>query len=306
MNIIKHHGNYNRSRRTAAIKYIVVHYTGTQASALNNCKYFAGGDRQASADYFIDDSGVYEYNDPASGYYTWAVGDGAGKYGITNNNSINIEVVSDGREFSATEIDYLAELVRKLMVDYNVPESRVVRHYDASRKQCPKPYIAQAKWDALRARLTQGSTASWIWDAAKQKWWYRYANGSYPVNQWLCVGGKWYLFDKDGWMLTGWQLKDGDWYYLQADGAMLANGWAWINGQCYCFDVSGAMRKGFIQDGGKWYYCREDGSMVYNMWAQVPEWDNNWFYFYNDGSLATSTWIGNYHVDHNGVWDLSR
>ena len=65
MNIIKMHGSYNRSVRRGSIKYIVVHYTGTQASAKNNCAYFAGGDRQASADYFIDDNGIYEYNDPA-------------------------------------------------------------------------------------------------------------------------------------------------------------------------------------------------------------------------------------------------
>ena len=43
-------------------KYIVVHYVGAQSStALNNCKYFAGGDRQASAHYFVDDTSIWQW-----------------------------------------------------------------------------------------------------------------------------------------------------------------------------------------------------------------------------------------------------
>lgn len=305
MQINQYHGSYNRSLRTVAIKYICIHYTGTQASAKNNCIYFAGGNRNASADYFIDDTGIWEYNDPASCYYTWAVGDGGGKYGITNSNSINIEVVSDGRDFSEAEIVQCAELVQSLMAKYGVPASRVVRHYDASRKQCPKPYIAQAKWDSLHARLTQGSSASWIWDD-KGGWWYRHADGSWTANGWEWIDGAWYYFNADGYMCTGWLQLGATWYWLGSDGKMVANGWAWVNGRCYCFASDGSMRTGFIQDGGKWYYCRQDGSMVANMWAQVPEWDNNWFYFYADGSMASNTWIGNDHVNADGVWDYSR
>ena len=157
--ILKHHGKYNRTKKSGFYKYIVVHYTSTEASALNNCKYFAGGNRNASAHYFIDSSHIYEFLDPHD-YYAWSVGDGHGKYGITNSNSINIEVCRGNREFTDGEISRLAWLVQKLMKDFDIPSSRVVRHYDASRKQCPAYYVNASRWKALHAKITGGSTSS--------------------------------------------------------------------------------------------------------------------------------------------------
>jgi len=156
MQINQYHGSYNRSRRGVGIKYINIHYTSTTAPAINNCKYFAGGNRNASADYFVDDNGIWEYNDPASGYYTWAVGDGHGRYGITNSNSINIEVVNAGGAFSDKEIAYLCELVPYLMNKFGVSADHVMRHYDASRKHCPAYYVDNGRWSELRQKITNG------------------------------------------------------------------------------------------------------------------------------------------------------
>lgn len=159
--INKHHGSYNIfSRSKSAVKYIVVHYVGAGTSAvgnaLANCKYFAGGNRNASAHYFIDDGSIYEYADPAT-TGTWHVGDGKGKYGITNTNSIGIEVCNNGGAFTTAEIDRLTWLVQKLMGEYGVPASRVVRHYDASRKSCPLYYVQNpSAWTALHAQITAG------------------------------------------------------------------------------------------------------------------------------------------------------
>lgn len=158
MRINKHHGGFNLSRRNGSIQYICMHYTGGTGSALDNCKFFAGGDRQASADYFVDPDGtIWEYNDPGSGYYTWAVGDGGGRYGITNANSCHIEVVNTGGPYTEAQIQATAELVAHLRSRFGVPASRVVRHYDASRKRCPAYYVDQARWSALHARLTGGT-----------------------------------------------------------------------------------------------------------------------------------------------------
>lgn len=156
MQINQYHGSYNRSRRNVSIKYLNIHYTGGTGSAKNNCIYFSGGNRNASADYFVDDSGIWEYNDPASGYYTWAVGDGSGRYGITNSNSINVEVVNNGGAFSDQEIAYLCELVPYLMNKFGISASNVVRHYDASRKHCPEYYVDNGRWNELRQRITNG------------------------------------------------------------------------------------------------------------------------------------------------------
>lgn len=179
MKINKHHGSYNRQARTLAVKYIVVHYTGSgtskAGSALANCKYFAGGNRQASAHYFIDDSGIWEYADPET-YVTWHCGDGGGKYGITNANSIGIEVCMNGdKPFTAKELTYLKQLVVSLMKKFSVPASRVVRHYDASRKYCPYYYAKRpAEWEALRKTITGTSTA--VAASAKKTY-----SGTFPV-----------------------------------------------------------------------------------------------------------------------------
>lgn len=151
------------SRGKSGVKHIVVHYTGggkasDPTAARNNCIYFNGGNRNASADFFIDDSGIYRYNPDCKKYYSWHCGDGHGKYGVTNSASIGIEVVSSGAEFTKKETAQLAWLVKKLMKIYGVKASNVVRHYDASRKCCPAPYCGSAakdkKWKTLHKKLT--------------------------------------------------------------------------------------------------------------------------------------------------------
>lgn len=148
------------NRRTnKSVKYIAVHYTATEASAKNNCIYFSGGNRNASADYFIDrDGSIYKFNADCANYFTWHVGDGKGKYGITNANSIGIEVVSKGTEFTKAQKNSLRALVLAIMDDYGVKAENVVRHYDASRKICPKPYAGSKtkdkNWKALHAYIT--------------------------------------------------------------------------------------------------------------------------------------------------------
>ena len=153
-------------RRTGKkVKYIVVHYTGTKASAKNNCIYFGGGDRNASADYFIDKDGtIYKFNENCAKYYSWHCGDGKGKYGITNSNSIGIEVVSAGEKFTKDQIKSLKKLVNAIQSDYGVKDSNVVRHYDASHKLCPAPYCRtdkkDKKWKELWKTITSSTTSN--------------------------------------------------------------------------------------------------------------------------------------------------
>ena len=162
--IAKKHGNFNRSPHYGSYKYIVVHYTGSGTSkkgaAKANCIYFGGGNRNASAHYFVDDGSIYEYLDP-SVYYSWHCGDGKGKYGITNANSIGIEVCINGdNPYTDKEIARVTWLVQYLMKKYNIKASNVVRHYDASRKMCPYYYAKRAdKWTALHKKLVGTSTS---------------------------------------------------------------------------------------------------------------------------------------------------
>lgn len=162
--INQYHGGYNIQKRNTTVKYIVVHYVGAGSSAagsaLANCKYFASGNRNASAHYFIDDAYIYEYANPST-YATWHCGDGRGRYGITNQNSIGIEVCNNGGPYTSAEIDRLTFLVQKLMKQFNVNADHVVRHYDASRKQCPLYYVQNAaEWTKLHSQITGGKVTN--------------------------------------------------------------------------------------------------------------------------------------------------
>ncbi len=130
---------YNFSVRGEPIRYIVIHDTGNPsagADARAHFNYFNSANRSSSADIFIDDDECWVVNDYHK-YYSWHCGDGQGKYGITNSNSVGIEmcVNSDGNYEMAFR--NTVDVARKLMEELNIPLDRVVRHYDASRKNCP-------------------------------------------------------------------------------------------------------------------------------------------------------------------------
>ena len=138
LEIQKQISKYNYSSRNGKeIKYIVIHYTGNKGdTAKNNVNYFCGGNRNASAHYFVDDNSIWQCVEDNNA--SWHCGDGKGKNGITNANSIGIEQCcqKDGTVSETTEANCV-ELTKYLMEKYNISTTNVVRHYDASGKICP-------------------------------------------------------------------------------------------------------------------------------------------------------------------------
>ena len=148
--------------RSRAIDRIVVHFTATLASARNNATYFARNEGQgASAHYFVDDITPEIYQSVAEGDTAWHAGDWQ-----MNCRAVGIEVVSAGEDFSATEVEKLGWLVRKLMAKYGIGASGVIRHYDVTGKLCPAPYVAASKWAALKAAITGGVVSGGTTSAA--------------------------------------------------------------------------------------------------------------------------------------------
>ena len=96
---------------------------------------------------------------------------------------------------------------------------------------------------------------SGTWQREQNGWWYRKADGSYPVNDWLKDGESWYYFNQDGYMKTGWFQYDGIWYYLEENGA--ATGWKEIDHEWYYFDPTGRMYTNYYIDDR--YFVGEDG-----------------------------------------------
>ena len=160
LGITRRISKYNfSSRKGNSIKYIVLHYTGNkQDSAEGNANYFNGGDRNASAHYFVDNNSIYQVVEESNA--AWSVGDGYGRYGITNYNSINIEMCTSGNYNVSEETENNAiDLVKTLMAKYGVSIDRVVRHYDASRKVCPNWSDNNwSRWSNFKNKLTNNAT----------------------------------------------------------------------------------------------------------------------------------------------------
>lgn len=126
------------SRKGTSIKYIVIHDTGNTskgADANAHFSFFNSTDRQSSAHYFVDDTQVLKIIKDSD--KAWHCGDGNGKYGITNENSLGIEICINMNGNFNIAFDKAAELTSFLMKKYNITLENVVRHYDASRKICP-------------------------------------------------------------------------------------------------------------------------------------------------------------------------
>lgn len=139
--------NFTKGRNGNSIKYIVIHDTGNEnptATAMAHFNYFDSRYVGASAHYFVDEKEILQIIEDLN--TSWHCGDGKGKYGITNQNSIGIEIcINDGNY--AMEINRTVELTKYLMNKYNIPIENVVRHYDASRKLCPAK-LSSNNWKA--------------------------------------------------------------------------------------------------------------------------------------------------------------
>lgn len=140
--------NFSSRGKNPKILYLVIHDTGNTAAganALNHRNYVGTNSRKASAHYFVDDHSIVQF--VGDSFAAHAVGDGHGRYGITNQNSLNAEMCinSDGN-YNKTYKNTV-ELTKNLMKKFNIPIDRVVRHYDASKKNCPG-HMSRLSWKA--------------------------------------------------------------------------------------------------------------------------------------------------------------
>lgn len=123
------------------------------------------------------------------------------------------------------------------------------------------------------------------WNSKGGRWWYSPdpTNKTYYRSEWKLIDNKWYLFDSDGWCVTGWVYyqtykdKKDIWYYLDPTGCDMAIGWKQVNGKWYYFNSDGEMQTGWIKDNGKDYLLYSTGEMV-----------------------CSCNYVG-YHFDENGV-----
>lgn len=158
-------------------EYIVLHYYGALGTAKAVANYFATTLRQASAQYSLDEGEII-YQSVEDHDIAWHCGT-SGKYKhpkCRNSNSIGIEIrphklsaatkfASDKDWYFKPEVEAKVEdFVRYLMAKYKIPASNVLRHYDVTGKQCPRPYqgtdintyyknSGNAMWELFKKKL---------------------------------------------------------------------------------------------------------------------------------------------------------
>lgn len=154
--------NYRKGREFP-INWICLHFTsGNGDTAQNNADYFAReGGLNASAHYFVDTERIVQsVKDSDTAWHCGKERGGSYYNDCRNANSIGIEMCSVIRNgvyvIPEATMQNAAKLTRALMAKYHVPVSRVCRHYDVTRKNCPEPWIRNPQlWEKFKTMLTE-------------------------------------------------------------------------------------------------------------------------------------------------------
>lgn len=130
--------------------YVIIHETDNWAKGANaraHANAMKNGNLAGTVHYYVDSQDCYQTLEHQDG--AWAVGDGKGKYGITNKNSINIEICVNPESNYYVAVDRAAQLAAMLLNQYGWDTSHLKRHYDASRKHCPRRILDEGLWDSF-------------------------------------------------------------------------------------------------------------------------------------------------------------
>lgn len=122
------------------------------------------------------------------------------------------------------------------------------------------------------------ASAKWIKDSKNNWSWLE--NESKAIG-WKEIDKKWYYFNNDGIMNTGWLNYNGNWYNL-SDSGQMDIGWKKIDGKWYHFNEDGTMSIGWINDNGTWYFTNYTGEMETGTLGI----DGKVYNFSNDGALV--------------------
>ena len=153
-----HRGGVKKWRRRQShekIEWIVVHYTGmvaTQGNPDTAARAIARSSRSASTHYLVGDHVVQLLPVKYAAYHVGAKDDGK-LIPCYNGNSIGVDLCECKMDCSSGSVScndwYFtpqtlangARLIAYLAQEYNIPTDHIVRHYDVTRKRCPRPFV---------------------------------------------------------------------------------------------------------------------------------------------------------------------
>ena len=148
-------------------KYIVIHETDNfsiGADAKRHASAQAAGNLETSVHFYVGSDGIWQAAEIGDG--TYAIGkEYGGEHRIKdaeNRNTINVEICvnEDGDYQKAWE--YAKDLVKYLMGETGIPAERVIRHFDAKGKYCPRkiPSLIAVEFSPYTVMLSRSGKAS--------------------------------------------------------------------------------------------------------------------------------------------------
>ncbi len=145
-------------------KYIVIHETDNfsqGAGARKHAQAQAAGHLSISAHYYCGSDGVYQAAEHADGTYSVGKEYGAHPIGDADNrNTISIEICvnSDG-DYGEARANAIA-LTKELMQTAGIPADRVIRHFDATGKHCPRNMMDDPSlWEDFKEQVSRGGSS---------------------------------------------------------------------------------------------------------------------------------------------------
>lgn len=153
----------------------------------------------------------------------------------------------------------------------------------------------------MASARAQAATAKWVTKNGELK--YRRSNKKYARNGFFKINGKWYYFDQNGNVASGWVQVNSRRYYAAKSNTpgkrgVLRTGWQKIGNQYFYFlkngqaGTVGKLVTGWKTIGGKKYYFRASGKTGVIGARYKSEWKTiggKEYYFNQDGSLNTNT-----------------
>ena len=146
---------WRRRHSGERIEWIVVHYTGmvsTQGDPDTAARAIASSKREASTHYLVGDRVVQLLPVKYAAYHVGAKDDGK-LIPCYNGNSIGVDLCECKMDCSSSSVScndwYFtpqtltngAHLIAYLAQEYGIPTDHIVRHYDVTRKRCPRPFV---------------------------------------------------------------------------------------------------------------------------------------------------------------------
>lgn len=198
---------------------------------------------------------------------------------------------------------------------------------DSGELEIGERYVSDGKGQKASSgsKVKKGTEETTGWFKEGNLWKYRYPTGELSTERWEDINGKWYYFDGNSNMVTGWRIVGteqyffhdsgemavgwnrigGVWYFFRtaeeedghAFGSMVSDGWRVIGPYYYFFNRDGSMYTGWLKQGEKWYYLNalDNGlqGAMFTGWIRRDEKT----YFADDNGEIVEGW---YQID--GLW----